>query len=673
MPVDTLINGLAAQVVNFPGTAGDITVGSAAVGHQAFAAAHDGKFFSVVIEQGNDREWSTGCLYTHGTTTLSRGGFEASTTGTPLNLAAGAVVRVTMTADSGNRLLANTATSIAAAQLLDTSVANNGRGSLICDFSISPVNTVTTEIMPDTGATVVPRVLGATGQAYASTSAAQASDFSAVGFWARCAPRVDGTAYGYYRLDLGTDTTFANRALCAISLRADGKWRFYVVHSKAFGVAGTFTLGTTTFNAVRVMEQGGATTRPAANVADAVYLGPVYRNPKSRAFAFVRFDDCLADHYTPRITLATPYVGQSGVTVPSGVPLSGLSICNYFGLKATSYILTSCVGKHASFMTWDQLRDLQNRYGWCVAFQSHANPAALNNAGLRLLGPHGYAWSTNVGTSIASVDTTANTITTTTAHSFLTAGTGNAGLQGQPIIFYGPDLPSPLVAGTIYWPRPTSTTAFTLHATELDSATGANVIDLTTTGTVGTMGYRYSGATNDGAAILADFTTGQALMQNNGLRGWRHYAPNQGAYDTYTEAAVLTLRAQDKIRTVSAIFGSSGAASSQFLPRTAIGLPSYGIGFTGDIQRNTTLAEWINLPVAIGTESMTEADIRTYVDTLITKGAIGGNYHHYFSTEASARALIAYCDQIKLRVDQGLLQTGTMDDLYAALVAGGTV
>jgi hypothetical protein len=406
---------------------------------------------------------------------------------------------------------------------------------MVCDFTASPGGNAasTADVMPDTGATTVPQITGPTGQTYANTAAAQNSTFRTLGFWAKCAVRVDGKPYGSYRIDLGTDNTFANRMLSNITLKADGVWHFYVIHSAAFGTSGTFTIGTTQFNAVRFFENGGGTTRPACNAADKAQFGPVYLTPRGKAFAFVRFDDGTADQYTPRITLSTPYVGNSGVTIPSGVPLSGLSIVQAFGLKATCYVLTSCVGKAGNFMTLAQLLELQNTYGWCIAFQSAANPLDLNNAGLRLLGPYGYDLKTNVYTSIASVDTSANTITTTAAHK-ITRVTGTAGVQGYPVEVYGTNLPAPLQTGTKYWLRETTTTAFQLHPTEADANANTNAIDLTTTGTVGNFDYRYWGSANDGTAIAADFTAGQAQMQAWGLSGWRHYAPNQGAYDTYT-------------------------------------------------------------------------------------------------------------------------------------------
>lgn len=77
---------------------GTITLGSAESGYAALAAGDDGLKFDVVIEDGTDWEVYREGTYTHSGTTLTRGTFEASSTGSALNLSGSAKVYVTHSA-----------------------------------------------------------------------------------------------------------------------------------------------------------------------------------------------------------------------------------------------------------------------------------------------------------------------------------------------------------------------------------------------------------------------------------------------------------------------------------------------------------------------------------------------------------------------------------------------
>lgn len=88
---------------NTPGTSGDFTVSTAVDGlHVTLGAADDGLSFDArIFESGVGSEVRTGCTYTHGTTTLSRGTLESSTSGSALNFTSAAQVQlVGATADS---------------------------------------------------------------------------------------------------------------------------------------------------------------------------------------------------------------------------------------------------------------------------------------------------------------------------------------------------------------------------------------------------------------------------------------------------------------------------------------------------------------------------------------------------------------------------------------------
>lgn len=623
-------------------------------------------------------------------------------------------------------------------RILSVSKAAQQVGLQIVAFKCDAADTLKITFTNTTGSSITPTAAEVYTVSTLLATGGQSSLFNSICIWAKGPVRADGQPYTYMRLDFGADTAFSNRGFAGFAVRADGKWRPYIITAQQFGVSGSFAMGATRFDYVRLAEQGavtaltltgapalgdvsatltgafggttevypvrfsnndvrlvqltnGATTATwaqplsaAATTAivyattllgqqatEAVQVGPIYRDPAGKAFAYIRFDDCLIDQYVARQSLTTAFVGQSGITLPIGA-YSAKDVVSAFGLKANLFILTSCVGKaNGSFMSVAQMRDLQDTYGWDVCFQSHANPGSLNNLGARLLGPFGYSWSLNTGTSIASVNTTADTITTTAAHQMLTPATGNAGLQGQPIRMTGTALPAPLDTETVYWPRPTTTTAFQLHPTEADAAANTNRIDLTTGGTPASFGYRYAGSAADSSAILADFRAGQALMRGWGFNGWRYHASNQGAFDYSTVQAMMTLRASDELRIYLGTQGSTGTGSTSYVARAGWGYTAAGIGFVGGGQVGTAVGDCFTFPTGFATEGITEQAARDFVDSLVLRGAVGGNYHHYFSNETSLRGLCAYCDQIALRRNQGLLLTGTMTDLWALMSNSG--
>lgn len=81
---------------NTPSTSGNFTVSSAVDSlHVTLGAADDGLSFSArIFEAGVGSEVRTGCTYTHGTTTLTRGTLESSTSGSALNFTSAAQVQI---------------------------------------------------------------------------------------------------------------------------------------------------------------------------------------------------------------------------------------------------------------------------------------------------------------------------------------------------------------------------------------------------------------------------------------------------------------------------------------------------------------------------------------------------------------------------------------------------
>jgi hypothetical protein len=71
------------------------------------------------------------------------------------------------------------------------------------------------------------------------------------------------------------------------------------------------------------------------------------------------------------------------------------------------------------------------------------------------------------------------------------------------------------------------------------------------------------------------------------------------------------------------------------------------------------------VPSAIQTDapgSYTAQQTRDYVDTVIAGGGIGSNYHHTI-TAANSVNLIAYLDQLRLRVAEGVCDVVTGEEL----------
>ena len=94
-------NRVKMSVSGTPGT-GTITLGSASSGYQSFASAYGANAtVDVLVTDGTAWEVARACTYTHSGTTLSRGTFEASSTGSAISLTSSAIVSVIMPASTG--------------------------------------------------------------------------------------------------------------------------------------------------------------------------------------------------------------------------------------------------------------------------------------------------------------------------------------------------------------------------------------------------------------------------------------------------------------------------------------------------------------------------------------------------------------------------------------------
>ena len=94
-------NRVKMTVSGTPGT-GTITLGSAVSGYQSAATAYGGNAtIDILVEEGTAWEVARDCTYTNSGTTVTRGTFEASSTGSAVSFTSAAVVSEILTATKG--------------------------------------------------------------------------------------------------------------------------------------------------------------------------------------------------------------------------------------------------------------------------------------------------------------------------------------------------------------------------------------------------------------------------------------------------------------------------------------------------------------------------------------------------------------------------------------------
>lgn len=107
-----------------PGT-GTITIGSASAGYKAFVSGDNALTFDVFItDASNAWEIAQDCTYTSSGTSLTRGTFLASSTGSVLSLTSAAIVSVGLTAERAATFLPAVITSPSTNQLLQFNGTN---------------------------------------------------------------------------------------------------------------------------------------------------------------------------------------------------------------------------------------------------------------------------------------------------------------------------------------------------------------------------------------------------------------------------------------------------------------------------------------------------------------------------------------------------------------------
>lgn len=407
-----------------------------------------------------------------------------------------------------------------------------------------------------------------------------------------------GTAYYDTRLAIKADGkqrfyVLSINNLGATNAPADGKGNFD--HAQ--------DIGAIRFSQPPTADSCKPTRNPANNIywsaGDTVYIGNVYINCRGMAKAIIRYDDNIRGtyigtyknivnpsklvDYIPNLTSSSypdansrcfandsygtgyAFKGKSGLAILNGEDISIAEIIKRAGFAATAFILCRLVGA-PNFLTVAQLRTLQNTYGWLVAFQTYWNPLGSYQQGLKLLGPQGYnivgtKYTSNASSAIPAVQAieTANSKPTmrliNIGAASATAGSGTAVMttQGFPVVFAASDdLPAALTPGVVYWlkeqtsslPNAHDTLAnVSVHNNEIDAGNSSNAIDIVTgySGTASNITFRYRYSKNDYTGPLDDFIKGKEWFIENGFgKGYKTYAPNQGAIDEHVEMAIET-------------------------------------------------------------------------------------------------------------------------------------
>ena len=482
------------------------------------------------------------------------------------------------------------------------------------------------------------------------TAVGSGSTFTGVAFWAKVKGRTAGPQTSNIRLGNGTDPFSAKYLGCTVAIPNDGKWHLVFVPKGSLSAVGGFVVGTDTIQSFGVQDRySGSIGYPGMLYnTEELQLGQFYLNPYSRPKFLIRFDDSLDDCLVDSATFAADGLTQAW-------NCHSLLARYGFGDKGSLFHLTRRIGTSnatKTFLSAAQMATLAG-YGWSHCLQTHQDPVDSANSGAMLMGVLGYTDHT-----VASVDTSANTITASSAHN-ISSGTV---YWGYPIIFSGTNLPAPLDTATIYWARYSSSTAFTLHPTENDAIANTNTIDLTTTGTAANFTYRYAYSANGSSVIQADLENGIAALTALGYADTaRIWAPNQGALNTETRSALIAAG-------IEIVLGIGRTGSSYNTPAVRhVHMETLGssVGVSSAQVTDSTLT----VPSAIQTDGVATAqNARDYVDAVIAHGGIGSNYHHSLSA-SNGPVLAAYLDQLRLRSAEGACDVVTAKELRDYLIA----
>lgn len=508
---------------------------------------------------------------------------------------------------------------------------------------------VTTDIPPVRGGYAV-RLIGDAAIRASMTSQfsgvqATGPAFKGIAVWAKAKGRAAGPVMAQVFVGNGADPYVGKAIACTCAIPSDGKWHLLFIPRTNLAAQNAFVYGTDTITSIGIRDRNDSANLGYPGMltnAEELQIGPVYINPFSRPKFLIRFDDSLSDCIIPNGTFLADGITQAW---------SGYSLLSQygFGSKGSIFHLTRRLNTSNSlrtFLTTAQLAQLAS-YGWSHCTQTHQDPVDGSNNGLRLMGMTGYA-----SKSIASIDAASNTLVTSVAHNIIN------GYWGYPIILSGTDLPAPLVAGTVYWARQvTNVNTMQLHPTETDSIANTNVIDLTSAGVAANFTYRYGYSANDSSLQQGDITNAINTLTALGYGGTaKIWAPNQGALDKGAIEAARSLG-------IEMILGINSSGTGYAYPRTRHPHMETTGEFSGGTVNTAVLDTLFTVPSAIQTDGApTAADVRAYIDGVISAGGVGQNYHHTISA-ANGPVLAAYLEHLRLRVSEGACDVVTAAEL----------
>lgn len=144
---------------------------------------------------------------------------------------------------------------------------------------------------------------------------------------------------------------------------------------------------------IRIKDDNGGTgiATPALSTGEYFEVGDIFSVPPQKAKFIIGHDDAQFDLLHPG---GTATIGGDGVAKIH----SYLSFVASYGWRVTAYAIGGAVNNTAlSYLRAVDLKECRDKWGAVIGSHSYSHPqqadvgSAASNAGLRLLGPHGYA------------------------------------------------------------------------------------------------------------------------------------------------------------------------------------------------------------------------------------------------------------------------------------------
>ena len=405
-----------------------------------------------------------------------------------------------------------------------------------------------------------------------------------------------------------------------------GDWRLLTVSPTQMGFY-SWVFGTDAITSVKIVEKAGG-TESNWQTGDYLQIGATYCDVRSRPTFLLTCDDGLQNILYPVSTVA-------------GYPISGRSqkqLLDYYGFRGAAYIIGGSIGATGYLNAADILK-LQSA-GWAIGSHTLTHPSEgyPGGKGVMLLGPYGYAWSTNVGVTFSSASGPTFTCSTVNPP-FIPTG----GLYAPNPIQFTDVAPTGLSLNTTYYVKYVSGATCQLY---LDAALTQQV----TSTWSGTANFRYAGSTNDDTAIYADVMSGIAALAAIGVQNpGRMMALPQGGWDKYVRSAIQRAG-------IKHVRGLSNPTSFHTIP---VGMPTG----SGNTQSLLNAGGWMAQSDSIPVDGSSVIGVMTaYIDMCIAQGAVGCSYIHVVDTAARAVLYDAFLAYLRTKVDANLIDVVPLNE-----------